>query len=215
MASYGFGHWIYSVVPTFHALGDNDVTRISSYPQGFVDDYNTSGFAEIDPSTQYWISRTQATSYRKVRCSVNLSARQKQLMTLNWDHDVNRGIVIPLSNVLGFKAVLALSFEGSYKELDACVSNAQKQLFKGVRAFNRNFLLRHKTYFLDVETPCLTAQQIRVLTLMAQGFLTKQMADALSISVNGVDKHIANIKSALRAKTSSEATALAVQWELV
>jgi LuxR family transcriptional regulator, activator of conjugal transfer of Ti plasmids len=215
MASLGFGHWIYTAVTSLHKPSNMDVSRISSYPKSFVDDYNRNHFSQVDPSTPYWITHKQPASYRKIRRSVTLSAKQKELMNLNWDNRVNKGIAIPLSNVLGFKAMLALSFDGSIEELNAYIEDVQEELFSASQAFNREILSRHKSHFLNLDAPLLTPQQTKVMTLLTQGLLTKQIADSLCISANGVDKHIANIKSALSAKTTAEAVALSVQWGLI
>ena len=211
----GFGHWIYSATNNLHKTTTTNVKRISSYPKEFIEDYNRCNFYQIDPSTPYWLSNNKPASYRKVRSSVNLSARQNQLMDLNREHKVNKGIVIPLNNFLGFKAVMALSFDGSIEDLNTYIVDVGNELFSLSSVFNRNFLSRHKSVFLNHPKSLLTRQQCRVIRLLAQGLLTKQIADYLGISANGVDKHIANIKRALSAKTTAEAVVLAVQWELI
>lgn len=213
--SLGFGHWIYSAVDNQHETTSTNVKRISSYPKGFIDDYNSYNFHQVDPSTPYWLSNNKPASYRKVRRSVKLSARQSQLMDLNREYKVNKGILIPLNNFLGFKAVMALSFDGSIEDLNTYIVDVESELFSMSSAFNRNILSRQKSDFLNHSNSILTRQQYRVIKLLAQGLLTKQIADYLDISANGVDKHIANIKRVLSAKTTAEAVVLAVQWELI
>jgi len=215
MISLGFGQWIFSSVANNHLSTNTAVQRVSSYPRGFIDDYNHHGFSTVDPSTPYWLTHNEAASYRKVRRSVSLSPKQKNLMNLNRDHGVNKGIVIPLSNVLGFKSVLALSFEGTIEELNTYIGDVRNTLFSTSKSFNRQFLSRHKSHFLNSNIPSLTPQQARILSLLAQGLLTKQIADRLSISANGVDKHVAKIKYSLSAKTTAEAVALSIQWQLI
>ncbi len=215
MESLGFGRWIFSAASHLHKPNDLNVARVSSYPKGFVENYNSSQFYEVDPSTPYWLSHHKAASYRKVRSSVALSVRQKQLMDLNRDFGVNKGIVIPLQNVLGFKSMAALSFDGSISELNSYIENVGDELFSLSMAFNRNILSRHRSIFLNHTKSLLTPKQTKVITLIAQGLQTKQVADRLAISINAVDKHIANIKTSLLATTTASAVALAVQWELI
>jgi len=215
MNSLGFGHWIFSAACHLHELDDAYVTRVSSYPRGFVEDYNKNKFYQVDPSTAYWLSHHKAASYRKVRRSVTLSARQNRLMDLNRDLGVNRGILIPLRNVLGFKSVVALSFDGSIEELNSYITDVEDKILSLSLRFNRHILSRHKSTFLQHSKPLLTAKQTKVIRLVAEGLQTKQVADCLAISINAVDKHIANIKSSLHAKTTASAVALSLQWELI
>lgn len=211
----GFGQWIYSAVPTCHPADDPRVNRISSYPGGFIDEYNGAGFAAIDPSTPYWIRHESPASYRTVRRSVVLSSRQLKLMGLNHDYRVNKGVVIPIANVIGFKAVLALAYDGLGTELDSHLAEICEELVPAARTFNQQFLLRHKAHFLNHRLPKLTMQQKRVAALLARGHLTKQVADTLDISINAVDKHIAGIKQAMHSRTLPQAVAMAVQWDLI
>jgi len=211
----GFGHWIYSAVDNQHNTTATNVKRISSYPKRFISDYNDGNFFQVDPSTPYWLSNNNPASYRKVRCSVKLSAKQYQLMDLNKEHKVNKGILIPMSNVLGFKSVMALSFDGSIEDLNTYIVDVENELFLSSLLFNRKLLSCNKSMFLNKSKPLLTRQQLRVTSLLAQGLLTKQIADQLNISANGIDKHVANIKRALSAKTTAQAVVRAVQWELI
>ena len=215
MHRLGFGRWIFSAASHLHKLDDPNVTRVSSYPRGFVEDYNNHQFYQVDPSTPYWLSHHKAASYRKVRRSVTLSARQNQLMDLNRDMSVNKGILIPLQNVLGFKSMVALSFDGSIDELNTYIKQVEERIFSLSMTFNRNVLSRYKSTFLKHSKPLLTPKQTEVITLIAEGLQTKQVADRLDISINAVDKHIANIKTALFAKTTASAVALSLQWELI
>ena len=215
LSAMGFGRWIYSAVPNYHHRNNTQVNRISTYPAGFIESYNQLDFASVDPFTPYWLDHTNPASFRKVRRSVALSPKQKELMALNADFDVNRGIVLPLTNVIGFKAVLALSFDGSLTELNTYIATVEDELKVISKCCNEQFLRHHRGTFLSSNTPKLTAQQKRVLGLLANGKLTKQIADVLSISLNAVDKHIANIKVILSARTSVEATALALQWHII
>jgi len=136
-------------------------------------------------------------------------------MDLNRDIGVNKGSLMPLQNVLGFKSMVALSFDGSIKELNTYIKDVEDKLFSLSMTFNRNILSRYKSTFLDHSKPLLTPKQTTVIRLIAEGLQTKQVADSLTISINAVDKHIANIKTCLFAKTTASAVALSLQWELI
>ncbi len=154
----GFGRWIYSAVPNYHHRNNTQASRISTYPAGFIESYNQLDFASVDPFTAYWLEHTNPASFRKVRRSVALSPKQKELMTLNADFDVNRGIAFPLTNIIGFKAVLALSFDGSLTELNSDIAAVEDELKSISRCCNEQFLRHHRATFLSSNTPMLTAQ---------------------------------------------------------
>ena len=215
LKAMGFGRWIYSAMPNYHDRKNTKVNRVSTYPIGFIESYNQLDCASIDPFTPYWFEHTDPASFRKVRQSASLNPRQKELMALNADFDVNRGIVFPLTNVIGFKAVLALSFDGSLTELNTYIPAVEDELRAISRCCNEQFLRHHRATFLSSDVPKLTDRQTQVLGLLANGKLTKQIADMLSMSLNAVDKHIANIKVVLSARTSVEAVALALQWHII
>ena len=211
----GFDHWIYSAIPNYHDNSNIRVNRVSSYPDGFIESYNQLDFARVDPFTPYWFKHDDPTSFRKVRQSAILTPRQRELMSLNADFAVNKGVVLPLKNVKGFKAVLALSFDGSLAELNAYIGTIEKELYELGQRCNQGFLRQHKELFFGNNSPQLTSRQQEVMLLLVNGKLTKQISDILSISQNAVDKHIAKIKTTLSARTTPEAVALALQWNLI
>ncbi|MBV9327848.1 MAG: helix-turn-helix transcriptional regulator [Chloroflexi bacterium] len=61
----------------------------------------------------------------------------------------------------------------------------------------------------------LTTRELEVLRLLAQGHTTKEMADALVLSVPTVQRHLANIYQKIDARGRSDATAYALRHGIV
>ncbi len=61
----------------------------------------------------------------------------------------------------------------------------------------------------------LTKAELEVLIMVKDGLLMKQIADDLGISLGAVKQRLKNAKFKLRAKTSSHAAALAIQFGLI
>lgn len=70
----------------------------------------------------------------------------------------------------------------------------------------------HQTY---APPKNLTKAEIEVLVMIKDGLLMKQIADELGISLGAVKQRLKNVKSKLRAKTSSHAAALAIQFGII
>ncbi|MBO6657344.1 MAG: response regulator transcription factor [Pseudomonadales bacterium] len=64
-------------------------------------------------------------------------------------------------------------------------------------------------------TETLTAREVEILTLVAKGYQTKEVAKLLSISRNTVAHHIKSIYSKLNVQNRAQATAAAMQLKLV
>lgn len=72
-----------------------------------------------------------------------------------------------------------------------------------------------RTVPLRTQAPPLTSRELEVLALMAQGKLSKQIAQDLGISIKSVEAHAATIYQKLGVRNRSQAVGVAVQWGLV
>ena len=61
----------------------------------------------------------------------------------------------------------------------------------------------------------LTDRELEVLALMVKGLTNRQIGQQLTISPSTVKHHVSNILSKLEASSRAEATALAMEHELV
>jgi DNA-binding NarL/FixJ family response regulator len=67
----------------------------------------------------------------------------------------------------------------------------------------------------DQNTQLLTARELEVLQLLAQGRSTEKIADELVISINTVRNHVANILNKLNVHSKLEAVAIAARERLI
>ncbi|MHB2029467.1 MAG: LuxR C-terminal-related transcriptional regulator [Acidimicrobiales bacterium] len=67
----------------------------------------------------------------------------------------------------------------------------------------------------DQKTQLLTARELEVLQLLAQGRSTEKIADELFISINTVRNHVANILNKLNVHSKLEAVAIAAREGLI
>ncbi len=100
----------------------------------------------------------------------------------------------------------------------------------GLRSFgsfareDREFEDEEIKYLLDAvgalhsaaQTPTkLTEAELEVLRMMRDGLLMKQIADEIGVSLGAIKQRLKHAKSKLGAKTSSQATALAIEYGLL
>lgn len=66
----------------------------------------------------------------------------------------------------------------------------------------------------DIQDPStfLTDRELEIFTLIGKGFKRKQISEKLNLNVNTVGTYREKIKEKLNLETSSEMTALAIQW---
>jgi DNA-binding NarL/FixJ family response regulator len=67
----------------------------------------------------------------------------------------------------------------------------------------------------DADTHGLTARELEVLRLVAEGRTNRAIADELVLSERTVDRHVSNIYAKLRVSSRAAATAFAYEHRLV
>lgn len=68
---------------------------------------------------------------------------------------------------------------------------------------------------IDIDIPAITAREKEILTLMAQGLNTPQIAEKLFISYHTVENHKSNLRKKTDTKTSAELIAYAMKYSLL
>ena len=137
------------------------------------------------------------------------------MLELNKEFGVTRGVVVPVTEYFGTAAMFALAFGGTDAQLHAVMSAHGEHITRQLIQLNDELLNRHARTFTRDFLPELTSRQKEVIRLLACGFSTSQLTDSLQVSVNTVNKHVATIKRRLGARTTAQATALAVRWGLI
>lgn len=79
----------------------------------------------------------------------------------------------------------------------------------------RGYLAGIKTDGTTYKTGSLTPREVEVMKLIAEGYKSREIADYLSISINTVDKHRANLMRKLDLHSSSALTHFAIKEGLV
>jgi len=66
----------------------------------------------------------------------------------------------------------------------------------------------------DIQDPStyLTDRELEIFTLIGKGFKRKQISEKLNLNVNTIGTYREKIKEKLNLETSSQMTALAIQW---
>jgi len=64
-------------------------------------------------------------------------------------------------------------------------------------------------------TDGLTAREVEILQLVANGLTNRQLADQLGVSIRTVDAHLRSVYAKLNVKSRSAATRYAVEHHLV
>ncbi|MBN2616540.1 MAG: response regulator transcription factor [Bacteroidales bacterium] len=63
--------------------------------------------------------------------------------------------------------------------------------------------------------PALTDREVEIVKLIAEGFLSKEIADKLNISIHTVDTHKANIMQKLQLKSSVDIVKYAIRHDMI
>jgi DNA-binding CsgD family transcriptional regulator len=119
---------------------------------------------------------------------------------------------VPLHDVLGVHGSLALAIHGSDRDVQELAATLEAT---EIRALHARLQSRHGAAFARGMLPALTSRKRQILRALAAGQTTTEMADSLGISVFTVDKHMADLKHQLRARTAAQLAALAVQYALL
>jgi len=105
-------------------------------------------------------------------------------------------------------AIVHLFHDLNHKEVD------DKALDQLVRVINRYHDLRPRNG-LGIHQDVLTSREREILTLLADGHSTHDIADLLSISLNTARNHIQHILQKFHVQTRLEAVAIAIKEDLI
>jgi len=115
-----------------------------------------------------------------------------------------------MSDTNGEKAIVHLFHDLDRKEVD------DKVLGQLIKVINRYQDIRHNNGAkLESNQNTLTSREREILTLMADGHGTRDIAQLLTISIITVRNHIQHILQKLQAHTRLEAVAIATKYNLI
>lgn len=189
--------------------------RVTTYPRPHVEACERHGLFAAVPSLDHAARSAEATYFRVVRDSAPKSRGLATFSELNRQYGTSRGILIPLTDVVGIRAALGLAFAGDDRELEAFWHGHRDAIVRASQVVHRSLQSRQLRAFMPGMLPDLTPRKREVLRALAHGCSTAEAADQLGIAVFTVDKHIADLKRLLRAGTTAHLTALAVQYGLL
>ena len=119
-------------------------------------------------------------------------------------------ITYSMSDVNGKKVIVHLFHDLDHKEVD------DKVLGQLVKVINRYHDIRHNNGAkLESHQNTLTLREREILTLLADGHGTRNIAQLLSISTSTVRNHIQNIFQKLQVHTRLEAVTYATKYGLI
>ncbi|MQX36295.1 helix-turn-helix transcriptional regulator [Roseospira navarrensis] len=108
---------------------------------------------------------------------------------------------------------MVLLVKGDSVRLDALLEEGQVPL--AFAAIQTHIRVAQLSGALPGNAPRLTRREREVLTLSAKGLTTRQVGEALGISISGVNFHLANAGKKLDANNRTHATSLAISAGLI
>ncbi|WP_166415775.1 helix-turn-helix transcriptional regulator [Cochlodiniinecator piscidefendens] len=173
------------------------VAELNALPKSWVDLYTVQGFMLSDPVLRWVYSNTGAVRWSEIE-----EADPRGILDAAKEYGMQFGVTI----------------------------SWQEEGDRGLRSFGS--FLRNDREFTDLEISQLAASledlhqshapptnltnaELEALRMVRDGLLMKQVADELGVSLGAVKQRLKNAKQKLRAKTSSQAIALAVEHGLI
>jgi DNA-binding CsgD family transcriptional regulator len=210
----GFRYWSYTAAPTCPTL-PTDSARVTTYPRGHVKECVDHHLLAHCPGLAFAFRQARPALFKAVRASTPMTRQFGALLKLNREFGVTRGVVVPLRGVFGFTGMVALEFEGTDSALLDLWHENRESLMRKIAYYNEHILTHHARCFTRDALPALSQRQRKTVRLLAQGLSTQDLADALHISIDTVNKHTAALKRRLGTKTTAQTTALAARWGLI
>ena len=212
----GFKHWTYSAAPTcaWSVTAAPDLT-LSTYPIRHMASYFGNRFDRTSPGSAEAQVGQPARSFSAIRESAPPGPKLSMLLRLNRVHDVTRGLAIPLGGAFGTRGILTLAYQGGEAELDSSLAEVTSSLLALASDLHLEVQRNHADSFLLNRLPRLSAKQVQLLRLFADGYGNSEVADRLSRSIHTIDKRVAHLKAALGARSIAQLTALSLRWDLL
>jgi LuxR family transcriptional regulator len=211
----GFSRWTFTAVPACAGPHPRGPLRVTSYPRDYVAEGSARGLYDANPGFAYAMQNTAPISYGSVRTYLPHTPRVRAYLELNRRFGVTRGVLLPIADALGARALLGLAFAGSERELLQLWHDARESVQTLGAETNRAILRDHLQTFARDLLPRLTPRQREMLQLLAEGDTVGAAAERLRVSIHTADKHLAAARRALHAETTAHAVALAVRFQIL
>jgi|GEM_PF-6757979 len=189
-----------------------DITfRITNYPQDWLDAYLRSQMIVADPIRRMIKRRFAAFALEDAPFC---DATPPQLCAETERYGLHQGLCVHVHNLHGEHGYVLLSgmpAPWSGAERDFTVARATKLLCRICES-------AHAMTDLHVPAPTiprLGRQPTKVLSLLAEGYARKQVADQMGIAIRTVDMHLATARRKLGSRTTDEAIARATSTGLI
>ena len=177
-----------------HIDKTNLFSTFDNYPIEWMNYYKKSQYYLLDP-VFLEAQRTTIPNHWHSDKFNNISKSQKKILSDGHDFGISRGTIIPLIPNGKFSGLLNLVDTNiHHPEVLYILSNASQ-------------IYINKKEYLDIKNKFnkLTEKETIVLSLKAEGYLSKQIASTLSISNATVIFHLGNIKKKLGFNTIEQA----------
>ncbi len=214
MKTFGYDRIVYSLMtehpslklPRQHGLA-------STYPQHYVDHYNSTGYMDHDPVAKELLRTTKPFYWNDLMKNQKMAPRAAQVMNEASESGIHDG--------------LAFAMPGKFGEVTACgLARTDKESFSNTNDYVTLACIHLiSVYFHDTFRQMyqakeenrikLTEREIEILLWAAEGKSDDLISDILNISLNTVRFHWKNIFTKLEARGRVFAVIKALRLELI
>lgn len=214
--AYGFGFYQLVLQPRGRNA-EREVVLANRWPQGWAETYRLKKFATVDPAVKLLTVAQRPYRLRDAVFALRNYPNRSRMQRMIQDaarHGMSDGYVFPVHGRTGLIGSLLVSgkpIDLSPSELALFDALARKTLWR---------LLELRGWAAELEkvdaidTP-LTKRELDVVTHLAEGMTSNEIARALQISNHTVDWYINGLQDKMKAKNRQHVVALAFRRGLV
>lgn len=209
----GFQRFIYAL-RKFKPDGSADDFFFGTYPGAWQERYQEMGYQFIDPTVSHCFAKTTPVIWTH---QLFKDARAEQLHDEAILCGVSAGACFPVHNAhLKCVAIVGLTNDvDADRAIPQCVDTLGRgQLFACYLNEAIHNLMRTEE-LPRIEMGRYSPREIECLSWAAQGLSTKQIADKLNLSDDGVNFHFRNVFSKLKVGNRRQAVARAISYGLI
>jgi DNA-binding CsgD family transcriptional regulator len=209
---YHFEYVTYNIQIT-HAFDKTEYFAISSYPQKWLEQYQSNNYASIDPVIKYCTNNDKAIFWHD---TYNVKASQNRIAF--FQHAKEFGLLdgIGIGIKINENQIGVLSFSKNHTILqDDAQALEAKCILELLLPSIHETMMRVSKDLLKTITPSLTHRENEVLFHLAKGHTSTEVSKSLNISEATVVFHAKNIIEKVDAKNRTHAVAKAIALHLI